>query len=62
MFIRRYAQTLQHIKRYAAFKEKKYEIAGLMNAAILKLINRKSEVYSIFYTLKHKRQEIGTLD
>ena len=59
MFVRRLGQTFQQIKRYAAFREKKREIAGLMNAAIVKLINRKNEIYSIFYTLKHKRLEVG---
>ena len=59
MFINQKLFSLKKIKDFVRLKQKKIEIAGLMNAAIIRILNRKNEVYSFFYLLKFKRQDIG---
>lgn len=59
MFLRRKDLGMKKIKEFVRLKLKKREVAGLMNSCIIRILNRKNEVFSFFYLLKFKRQEIG---
>lgn len=60
MFFKQKDIGFKKIKEFVRLKMKKREVAGLMNAAIIRILNRKNEVYSFFYLLKYKRQDIGS--
>lgn len=60
------------VKRYkiAAFKDikkrsdtvfKKREVADLLMSNVMRILNRRSEVYSAFYFMKHNKRTIGSL-
>lgn len=61
MFIRKKDLGFKKIKEFVRLKLKKREVAGLMNAAIIRILNRKNEVNTFFYMLKFKRQDIGSI-
>ena len=62
LFTRSKLLAMKKIKEFDRLKMKKREISGLMNACIIRILNRKNEVNSFFYLLKYKRRDVGKLD
>lgn len=61
MFVRRKDMAIKKIKEFVRFKLHKREIAGILNSTVVRILNRKNEVYTFFYKLKFKRQDLGNL-
>jgi hypothetical protein len=59
MFIRKRVLVLKYIKRYENLKLKKQNYAGNLATTVNRILNKKNEVYTFFYTIKFKRQNIG---
>lgn len=53
--------AIKKIKEFVRFKLHKREIAGILNSTVVRILNRKNEVYTFFYKLKFKRQDLGNL-
>lgn len=62
MFSRRKDLAMKKIKQFAKLKLHRRDMAGLLNSTILRILNRKNEVYTFFYMLKFKRQDIGNFE
>lgn len=59
MFTKRKGMAMKYLKNFLNLKLKKREIAGLMASSINRILNKKNEVYTFFYLLKYKRQDVG---
>lgn len=59
--LRRKGMTMKRIRQFARLKMKKMEGATRLNNATVKLLNKKNEVYSVFFLLKFKRNDVGRL-
>lgn len=59
LFTKRKSKSIHLIKKFASTVHKKREIADLLGCCILRLLNKKNEVYSVFYQLRHKKDIKG---
>jgi hypothetical protein len=61
MFTKKRSLGFKYIRRFETLKLKKRDYAGHLAVTISKILNKKNEVYTFFYLLKYKRQDIGRL-
>ena len=61
LLIRRMALALKSIKKHHQNKAKKQMLACELAACVHRILEKKNQVFTIFYQLKHKRKDQGSM-
>lgn len=62
MFVKRKGLAMQRIKKFSVQILKKREVADLLGSAAMRLIGKKNQLYSVFYSLKMNRPQPAKLN
>ena len=58
LFIRRKNLVFKRLKKIEEMRQRKVHIGGELATTVQRILDKKNHVYTIFYVLKNKRQDI----